>query len=386
MYITTPLAPRYPQIPMDALFDFDETFAADRYKPICDPSATHTAIRTGVPRTVYSMWRPERLQHALVAFLEQFADVIDLPNYRHLYNHYEIPKKNGKTRPIDEPLPPLRAAQDKLVEIIKTCMPATHHAAAYAYVEKRETLHAVKKHQSNNSHWFAKFDFTNFFGSTTPEFLERMFKQIYPFSWLYENGCGDLLPKALSVCFLNGGLPQGSPASPLLTNIMMIPIDHELNKTLHNYDRRSFIYTRYADDIQVSCTVDFDVKVIERLIVDTLKKFQAPFSLNREKTHYGSRSGRNWMLGIKLNAENKTTVGYVNKKFMKATLTNYIMDRKKGDNRRWTLNEIQTMSGNLSYYRHIEKEYFDQVVTRLGEKFGIDIDAAIKADIKAMST
>lgn len=385
MYITTPLAPRYPQIPMDALFDFNEDISLDRYKPVCDPSATTTSVRDKIPANVYQMWRPERLLNALKNFVDLHADVVGLRDYRPLYNHYEIPKKNGKTRPIDEPLPPLRAAQDQLVQIIEACMPATHHSAAYAYVKQRETLDAVKKHQSNDSHWFAKFDFTNFFGSTTPAFLENMLAQIYPFSWLNEQGEWEVVSKALSVCFLRGGLPQGSPASPLLTNIMMIPIDYALNKTLHNFDRRSFIYTRYADDIQISCKVDFDVKVIERLITDTLKQFNAPFHLNREKTHYGSRAGRNWMLGIKLNAENKTTVGYMNKKFMKAMLTNYVLDRKKGPERKWTLNEIQTMSGNLSYYRHVEQEYFDQIVTRLGEKFGVNIDAAIKEDIKAMS-
>ncbi len=385
MYITTPLPPRHPQIPMEALFDFDNTFSADRYKPFYDPSATTTSVRDSVPASVYSRWRPERLVHNLRRFVEAHQAVIGLSDYRHLYNHYEIPKKNGKTRPIDEPLPLLRLAQDSLVQIIEDCMPATHHSAAYAYVKRRETLDAVKKHQANESWWFAKFDFTNFFGSTTPEFLEAMLKQIYPFSWAYQNGEWEVVSKALSVCFLRGGLPQGSPVSPLLTNIMMIPLDYALNTALRNYEKRSFVYTRYADDIQISCKVDFDVKLIEKLIEHTLGEFQAPFALNREKTHYGSRSGRNWMLGIKLNAENKTTVGHVNKKFMKAMLTNYVLDRKKGADRKWELSEIQTLSGNLSYYRHIEKEYFDQVVRRLGEKFGVDIDAALKHDIKTMS-
>lgn len=384
MYITTPLSPRYPQLPIDILWDFDNTYDNHSFDPICDPSATITRIFDRVPMNIYQIWRPERLHQKLTAFVNEYKAVINLRDYRPLYRHYEIPKKNGKMRPIDEPLPQLRAAQDKLVEIIKECCPATHHTAAYAYVEKRETLDAVKKHQQNDSKWFSKFDFTNFFGSTTPAFVSSMLSQIYPFAWVYQNGGKEIVESALSVCYLNGGLPQGSPISPMLTNIMMIPFDHKLTNTLHDYDRRNFVYTRYADDIQISCKYDFDVKRIEKLIESTLRSFYAPFALNREKTHYGSRAGRNWMLGIMLNADNQTTVGYKEKKYFKAAVTNYIAD-KKSPVRKWELSEIQQLAGRISYYRHIEKQYFDQVVQHLGEKFNIDIDASIKADIKAMT-
>lgn len=385
MYITTPLSPRNPQIPMEALWDFDNILASKNLTPFYDPSATLTRQMNSVPANVYQVWRPEHLRIQLERFITEFQPVINLPTYRPLYRHYEIPKKNGKMRPIDEPLPQLRAAQDKLVEIIKLCCPATHHAAAYAYVEKRETLDAVKKHQKNESNWFAKFDFTNFFGSTTPHFVMEMLSQIYPFAWVcQQDGGRELLESALSVCYLNGGLPQGSPISPLLTNIMMIPIDHKLMNALLDFDRHNFVYTRYADDIQVSCKYTFNVKAIENLITKTLREFHAPFMLNKEKTHYGSRAGRNWMLGIMLNADNQTTVGYKEKKYLKAAITNYIAD-KKSPVRKWELNDIQQLAGRISYYRHIEKQYFDQVVQHLGEKFNIDIDASIKADIKAMT-
>lgn len=384
MYITTPLAPRYPQMPIESLFDFTGAYDNRNYDPICDPSATYTAIRDKIPMSVYKSWRPERLRNYLHNFVDMFRDIVGLPDYRHLYNHYEIPKKNGKTRPIDEPLPQLRAAQDKLLDILKVCMPANHHASAYAYIEKRTTVDAAKKHQNNESHWYAKFDFTNFFGNTTPDFVFRMLKQIYPFSWIYDQGDGKVVEDAMSICFLRGGLPQGSPLSPMLTNIIMIPIDHFLCNTLHNYQRKSFIYTRYADDMQISCKFEFDVRDIERLIISTLKKFDAPFPLNQEKTHYGSRAGRNAMLGVHINADNQITVGHENKRFMKAMLTNYIAD-KKSKTRRWDLQEIQQLQGKLNYFRQIEKEYFDSVLERLGQKFNIDIEKSIKEDIKMMS-
>lgn len=384
MYITTPLAPRYPQIPIESLFDFSGKYDNYNVGLIDDPSATYTAIRKKVPESVYNSWRPERLLNYLQVFIHEHAAVINLPDYRLLYNHYEIPKKNGKTRPIDEPLPQLRAAQDKLVEILKVCLPANHHAAAYAYIEKRTTLDAAKKHQKNVSNWYAKFDFTNFFGNTTPDFVFRMLKQIYPFSWVHDQGQGKVIEDAFSVCFLRGGLPQGSPISPMLTNIVMIPLDHYLCNTLHNFQKKSFVYTRYADDMQISCKYAFSVHEIERLIISVLRHFNAPFPLNREKTHYGSRAGHNAMLGVHINVANEITVGHENKRYMKAMLTNYVLDRKS-KTRHWDLEEIQQLQGKLSYYRQIEKDYFDSVVNRLNWKFRINIDAAIKEDIKMMT-
>lgn len=383
MYITVPMPPRYPQMPIEALFDFDGKFNTFNSDVINDPSATVTTIRRDIPPTVYARWRPEYMLFDLQRFVETHAAVINRGSYRQLYRHFEIPKKNGKMRPIDEPMPQLRAAQDALVDIFKNRLPANHHASAYAYISKRETVDAAKKHQKNESHWYAKYDFHNFFGNTTVEFVHRMLKQIYPFSWIDSVGEWGVVESALSVCFLNGGLPQGSPISPMLTNIMMIPIDFELTKTLRNYQRNSYVYTRYADDMCVSSKYDFDVKKIEQLIIEVLKRHGAPFTLNEEKTHYGSRSGHNCLLGVHINADNKITVGHDNKRYMKAALTNYVMDRKS-KRRTWGLDEVQTLSGNLSYYRHIEKDYFDAIVQRLSAKFGVDIDAALKADIKTM--
>lgn len=384
MYITVPLSARQPQMSIDALFDFEKSYDNFNNTAFYDPSATYTAEREKIPRTVYDHWRPESFVWHLRTFVSRHNSVIGLNDYCQLYRHYEIPKKNGKMRPIDEPCQELKEAQNELLSIIKGCMPAYHHASAYAYIEQRACIDAAKKHQKNESNWYAKFDFTNFFGNTTPDFVMKMLKQIYPFSWAWDNGEWETVEKALSVCFLRGGLPQGASTSPMLTNIVMIPIDHFLCNTLHNYKKKSFVYTRYADDMQISCKYDFSVNDIESLILDALRKFDAPFTLNREKTHYGSRAGRNAMLGLHINAENQITVGHENKRFMKAMLTNYILDRKS-KNRKWGLDEVQQLHGKLNYFRQIEKEYFNSVVQNLNQKFRIDIDFAMNEDIRNMT-
>ena len=125
----------------------------------------------------------------------------------------------------------------------------------------------------------------DFFGSTTLDYVIKMFSMVFPFSEIvkFPNGEAELR-KALDLAFLNGGLPQGTPLSPLITNVMMIPVDYKLANAFRDFDKQRFIYTRYADDFIISSKVDFDVHRVEKLVVDTLHEFGAPFTINESKT------------------------------------------------------------------------------------------------------
>lgn len=203
---------------------------------------------------------------------------------------------------------------------------------------------------------------------------------IFPFSEIMKDSLGrSELEKALSLAFLNGGLPQGTPLSPTLTNIMMIPIDYKLTNTLRDYNRQRFVYTRYADDFIISSRYDFDFKKIEELIVETIKKFDAPFTIKASKTRYGSSSGANWNLGVMLNSKNEITVGHKKKRQFQAMLSSYVMDSKNGI--RWDISDIQAMEGYRNYYRSVEKNTIDTMVKHVGEKFGVDIVSMIKKDL-----
>lgn len=268
----------------------------------------------------------------------------------------------------------------QLKSILEDDFGALYHTSAFAYVKKRCTVDAVKKHQANESRWFGKYDLSNFFGSTTLDFVMKMLSMIFPFSEIMKDSLGrSELEKALSLAFLNGGLPQGTPLSPTLTNIMMIPIDYKLTNTLRDYNRQRFVYTRYADDFIISSRYDFDFKKIEELIVETIKKFDAPFTIKASKTRYGSSSGANWNLGVMLNSKNEITVGHKKKRQFQAMLSSYVMDSKNGI--RWDISDIQAMEGYRNYYRSVEKNTIDTMVKHVGEKFGVDIVSMIKKDL-----
>jgi len=320
-----------------------------------------------------------RMVELLNAF-NQSKEALFVQNRASLYHTFHIPKSSGGLRRIDAPLPELMNALRELKTIFETQMFALYHTTAFAYVRGRSTIDAVKRHQRNESKWFLKLDFADFFGSTTPIFVLEMLSLMFPFSEIVKTqyGRGEL-EKALSLCFLNNGLPQGTPISPFLTNTMMVAVDHKISNSLRNFDNRRFVYTRYADDLLISCKIDFDKDLVQKLVIDTLAEFNAPFSIKREKTRYGSSAGRNWNLGLMLNSDNQITIGHKRKKEFKAMLDNYMRDRLTEN--RWGLHDIQVLGGLISYYRGVEKDYIDHVISKCGEKHRANVRKCIKSDL-----
>ena len=389
VYITVKQSPQYHQMSLEELL-FGEMDARSQM-PI-NPNLTNT--RTYAVDSVSEKFTKRIDVDKLIAKLERFneetKELRDKPRHD-LYYEFHIPKKSGGLRKIDAPEPELKDALYHLKTIFEEDFFALYHTSAYAYIRKRSILDCLKKHQQNESRWFCKLDLSNFFGSTTLEFVMNMLSTIFPFSEVVRYPAGkQALSDALSLAFLDGGLPQGTPFSPIITNIMMIPIDFTIATALRDYKwantkgaevQQRFVYTRYADDFQVSSKYDFEYKVIEKLIVDTLSYFNAPFKLNESKTRYGSSAGRNWNLGLMLNGNNEITVGHQKKRQFQAMLSSYVMDKKNG--RDWDKSDIQTMDGYRNYYHMVEPDTIDKIIEHLSKKFDVDIIKMMKDDLRA---
>lgn len=320
----------------------------------------------------------------LIALLEQFnqsTEELRAKPRRELYREFHIPKKSGGLRKIDAPQPELMDALRRLKTIFEEEFHVLYHTSAFAYVRHRSTLDAVKRHQANESRWFAKYDLSNFFGSTTPDFILRMFSMIFPFSEVVRSERGrEALRTAIELAILDGGLPQGTPISPLITNVMMIPIDYRLSNLFRDFNKQKFVYTRYADDFIISSRFDFDFRAVERQLCDVLAEFDAPFTIKSEKTRYGSSSGRNYNLGIMLTKENTLSVGAARKRQFKAMLHSFVMDTQNG--RPWDIGDVQVLEGYRNYYRMVEKETIDAMVAHLGEKLHVNIPKMIKEQLR----
>jgi hypothetical protein len=298
-----------------------------------------------------------------------------------LYYTFYIPKHSGGLRRIDAPQDELMDALRELKKILEDDFGALYHTSAFAYVKGRCTVDAVKRHQQNKSRWFGKFDLSNFFGSVTLPYTLKIFSMIFPFSEIMKDDRGkEELSKALELGFLNGVLPQGTPLSPTLTNIIMIPVDFRLSKALRDFNKQRYVYTRYADDFIISSKYTFKFKDIEWLIINTLREFEAPFYLNREKTRYGSSSGSNWNLGVVLTNDNRISVGHRTKRRFQAMLSSFIIDTTKG--KMWSREDVQQLEGYRNYYRMVERDVIDGMVKHISDKYGVNAVKMIKEQLR----
>jgi RNA-directed DNA polymerase len=300
-----------------------------------------------------------------------------IENMQEQYDTFHIPKHSGGLRRIDAPKPELMKALSNLKDIFEMRCHALAHNAAYAYVKQRSTLHALQVHQNNESRWFLKLDAKDFFPSCNPEFVYQQLIKSFPFSEIVKNDEGELLKQCLSLGFLNNGLPQGTPLSPLLTNLIMVPVDYKISNTLRNFDHQNYIYTRYADDFLISCKYKSDYTKVIQKIEEIFQEENCPFHINPDKTRYGSSAGRNWNLGLMLNKDNNITIGYRKKERFKAMLHNFLRDLTDGKS--WPILDVQILQGLISYYHQIEPEYIDYLLQKYTEKFNTpDIKTIIK--------
>ncbi len=377
VYITVKQSPIYHQMTLEELL-----FQTSQSSSIINPNITNT--RTYEFESASEHFTNKVNVERLIQRLAQFNNSVEELRNRDrlsLYHSFHIPKRSGGLRQINAPNPELMDALRRLKTLLEEDFHVLYHTSAFAYVKKRCTVDAVKRHQKNESKWFGKLDLHDFFGSTNLDFVMKMFSMIFPISEVVKVSEGRAeLEKALELAFLNGGLPQGTPISPLITNVMMIPVDFKLANVLRNFNKQRFIYTRYADDFIISSKFDFDIHDIEKLIVDTLESFGAPFTINASKTRYGSSSGRNWNLGVMLNKDNEITVGHKKKRQFQSMLYNYITDKQ--NDVRWDRNDIQVMHGLYSYYHSVEPEAIDSIVKHINGKMEVDVLRLIKNDLR----
>ena len=379
VYIVVKQSPMYKQMNIEDLL----------FGSVCDNFLISNNI--GNTKTYCLEELPAKLRHAinkgdLIKKLREFNQSMEHlreVDRSKLYYSFLIPKKTGGTRRIDAPNPELMDALRQLKKLFETSFGAKmlYHTSAFAYIEGRSTVDAVKRHQTNESRWYAKFDLSNFFGNTTMEFTMNQLSMIFPFSEIIKIPDGRAeLEKALDLAFLNGGLPQGTPISPLITNIIMIPIDYKLKRALRDFDGKYHVYTRYADDFIISSRYDFNFRSVEKLIADTISEFGAKFKLNTEKTRYGSTAGRNFNLGLMVTSDNRITIGNAKKRQIEMLMRNYAIDVKNGN--RWNVSDVQVFAGQISYLRMVEPDVFERILRHINGKFSIDIMSEIKADLK----
>lgn len=277
------------------------------------------------------------------------------------YTEFRIPKQSGGYRTIKAPDEQLKKLQQQVLAfLIQDCKLLCHNAV-HSYVKYRNCKTAMEVHQKHGARWFLKLDIKDFFDGCQKELVLEMLTQIHPLCTMSSRS----LKTIFDVCFLYDALPQGAPTSPMLSNLYLQQFDVLLTQALQGYT-----YTRYADDILISKTTQFNYTEITQLVDSLLPQ---GLMIKREKIRYGSCNGTNWNLGLMYNKDREITVGYRNKHRVKNQIHNLFNEPYNTYNvysEEWVgwFNRLCKLKGTLAYYKFIEPEYFDNLIQRYKAK------------------
>lgn len=306
----------------------------------------------------------------------QFTTLLDSlqQEYTKEYIHFRIPKASGGTRHIEAPAGPLKLLQRQVASALIDDLKILPHDAAYAYTRGRCAYDAMVTHQRKNARWFLKLDIKDFFPSIDAETLMRKLPDIYPLMFLSEHQMTRLVNLAIND---EGVLPQGSPLSPMLSNLVMTEFDLNLTHKLYELSRGRMTYTRYADDILITSAYDFQFQPIVDVVESLFTELALPFRINRAKIRYASCAGSNWNLGLMYNKDQKITVGNKRKKILHSLLNSFVVDYI--GNNYWDVQETQELIGKLGYLKNVEPEYYQTLIDKYQAKYpAINIKDAFK--------
>ena len=194
----------------------------------------------------------------------------------------EIKKSNGRKRLLGIPTVIDRLLQQAVGQILANKFEMEFEDYSYGFRPNRNAQQAVLKAQqyiNAGYHHIVDIDLKTFFDEVDHcLLLQLLYRKVKcPLSLR-------LIRKWLRAPIeINGkltkrrkGVPQGSPLSPLLSNIMLNELDKEM-------ERRGLLYVRYADDFSIYTKSEHSARKIGNTIYLFLKnKLKLP--INREKS------------------------------------------------------------------------------------------------------
>ncbi|WP_248887809.1 retron Ec67 family RNA-directed DNA polymerase/endonuclease [Escherichia coli] len=288
--------------------------------------------------------------------------VIYIRNTDNLYSQFTIKKKNGSDRHISAPDPELKEIQSRLSDLLQDCLNNIRENSkednnfSHGFERNRSIITNAEKHKSKK--WVLNIDLSNFFDEFNFGRVRGYFLKNKNFSLNTE--LSTLIAK---IACHQDKLPQGSPCSPVITNLILVSLDRRLSNLCN---RVGCTYTRYADDITISTNKkEFPRNIIKshnENSIDLNKKFlkeiiSSGFQINLNKLRLFDRKCRQEVTGLTVNRFVNVDNKYAKKiramahsLFTKGGYT--LTDKKTREQRASNINEL---GGMLSFIDYVDK-------------------------------
>lgn len=164
--------------------------------------------------------------------------------YRHVPQEKKVkPGKPRETRDTYDAHEPLKRVQRKLVDrlLSKVVFPSYLHGGIKDSKSPRSIHSNAAVHAG--SKYLVLQDIQNFYPSISIQQVDALFRQLFGFG----TSVATLLS---SICTREGSTPQGASTSGYIANLLFWDVEPKIVKDLMG---RGFQYSRFADDITVSC-------------------------------------------------------------------------------------------------------------------------------------
>lgn len=294
--------------------------------------------------------------------------VLYLPGVKDHYHQFEIDKKSGGKRTINAPSAELKDIQRRLSTLLQNCLDvirldtgvARECLVSHGFERKRSIITNAAVHKGKRT--ILNLDLDDFFGQFN-------FGRVR--GYFIANKHFELDPHIATViaqiaCYENS-LPQGSPCSPVIANLITASLDMRLLRLANSC---GCSYSRYADDITFSTRKkEFPLSIVKspeplelgRKLIGEIRR--AGFSVNVLKTRLQYKDSRQEATGLVVNR--KVSVKSEYWRLLRAMAFRLFKNGEfeildvNGEPRVGTLNELE---GRLAFIDAIDR--YNNIVAR----------------------